>query len=257
MNEPTIPVFASHYSIGRSILTLDDSDEIRDNYPVSICALVKKFGLKEVFLAETSMSGFIQAFSNIEKAGALLRFGYKVVVCNDVHQKDDGSFLGENKVIVWARNTKGYHDLTRLYSHSSTEGFYYENRTDWQNLQKYWTENLALGVPFYDSFLFKNALTFANIVPNFGHIKPTFFLESKGLPFDHIIENKVTNYAQNNNLPTQRVDSIFYYKKKDFLAYLTARAINKRASINAPNLEHMSVDTFSFESWTERQGISC
>ena len=51
----------------------------------------------------------------------------------------------------------------------------------------------------------------------------------------------------------QKTQSVFYYEREDFLAYLTFRCINKRTNLNKPNLEHMSSDTFCFESYLNAQ----
>ena len=58
-----LPLFKSHYSLGRSILSLSPPDE-EGHRPNSIFDLVKEAGLKEFFLVDDSMSGFLQAYVN-------------------------------------------------------------------------------------------------------------------------------------------------------------------------------------------------
>ena len=64
-----IPLFKSHYSIGKSILTLEKSAEITDSSPISIFSIAKKHDLKEITLVEDSISGFIQAYSYAKEMG--------------------------------------------------------------------------------------------------------------------------------------------------------------------------------------------
>ena len=43
-----IPLFKSHYSLGRSILTLEDKNDA-DDYPESIIQIAKENKLKEIY----------------------------------------------------------------------------------------------------------------------------------------------------------------------------------------------------------------
>ena len=57
-----IPLFKSHFSIGRSILTLDKPSDNRDpDSPDSIFEIALDHGLKEVVLVEDTFMGFLQA----------------------------------------------------------------------------------------------------------------------------------------------------------------------------------------------------
>jgi len=72
------------------------------------------------------------------------------------------------------------------------------------------------------------------------------------MPFDNLLKNKLTEYCNKISAQMLNVKSIFYKTKKDFKAYLTFRCINNRSSLNKPELEHMTSDTFCFESWQEK-----
>ena len=64
-----VPLFKSHYSLGRSILTLEKVGETPDNYPDSILDIAKENELKKIFLVDVNMSGFLQGYSNAKEAG--------------------------------------------------------------------------------------------------------------------------------------------------------------------------------------------
>ena len=84
-----IPLFKSHYSLGRSILTLEaDSSE---GGPDSIPKIAKEEGLKEVFLVDDSMGGFLQAYTNLKEIGVKLNFGVRITVCQDLNTKNEDS----------------------------------------------------------------------------------------------------------------------------------------------------------------------
>ena len=81
----------------------------------------------------------------------------------------------------------------------------------------------------------------------------TFFIENNDLPFDSLIRKKVENYILENNLDFCKAKSIYYNKRKDFKTYLTFRCINNRSTLDRPELEHMSSNEFSFESFLENK----
>ena len=83
-----IPIFKSHYSIGRSILTLEKPEDGVKDGPDSIIDLCKKNDIKNLYLVEDSMGGFLQGYINSSAAGLNFRFGLRLTVCDDMLQKD-------------------------------------------------------------------------------------------------------------------------------------------------------------------------
>ena len=250
-----IPLFKSQYSLGRSILTLDSPENLIDEGPDSIVDLAVKNELKEVYLVDDAMSGFLEAYKNLTDNNIKLIFGLRLTVCADMLAKNKEEQSKESKYIIFAKNTNGYNRLIKISTKSAREGFYHVPRIDFKNLKQFWSdEDLMLCVPFYDSFLFRNTLENAICVPEFTFTKPTLLLEDNDIPFDYIIRDKVVNYAEENNFDTQEAKSIFYNEMKDFKAYITFRCIGgigTKVTLNKPNLEHMCSDKFCFESWKE------
>jgi hypothetical protein len=99
----------------------------------------------------------------------------------------------------------------------------------------------------------------ANCVPDFSRIKPSFFIEDNGLPFDSIIENHINNLTVGKlSYQKDRVKSIYYKNKKDYAALQTYkilcnRSFGKVASLSSPNLNHFGSNEFCFESYLEQQ----
>jgi DNA polymerase-3 subunit alpha len=243
-----IPLFKSHYSLGRSILTLEDKSEV-DDYPDSIIQIAKENKLKEVFLVEDNMSSFLEAYTNTRNNDIKLNYGLRITITESIEDKSEESRSKNSKIIIFFKNNQGYSLLTRLYSKASKEGFYYEPRLDYKTLSENWTNDLLLCIPFYDSFIYNNTLRNFICVPNFSFTKPIVFIEDNDLPFDIIVKNKMLNFIKENNLEVFAVKSIYYKTKKDFKSYLTFRCINNRTTLNKPEIEHMSSDSFSFEEW--------
>ena len=242
-----IPLFKSHYSLGRSILTLEDKSE-RDEYPDSIIQIAKQNKLKEIFLVEDNMSSFLEAYSNCRKNKIKLNYGLRISVTESMSDKSEESKTKSSKIILFFKNKKGYQQLTKLYSIAAKEGFYYEPRLDYETISKNWTDDLILCIPFYDSFIFNNTLRNSLCIPQFDFTKPIFFIEDNDLPFDSLVKQKTLSFAEKNGLKTYKAQSIFYNLREDFKAYLTFRCINNRSILSKPNLDHMSSNEFCFES---------
>ena len=131
----SIPLFKSHYSIGRSILTLEDTEEKRENYPSSIVEIAKRNKMKSVFLVEDTMNGFLEAYKNLSEAGIKLVFGYRVSVCDDSTDKSKESIDTESKFVILARNDEGYKKLIKISSYAACDGFYYQPIVDFSVLE--------------------------------------------------------------------------------------------------------------------------
>ena len=245
-----LPIFRSHYSIGSSILTLDPpEEEIKDNAPVSIFSIAKKHDIKDIFLCEKSMSGFVEAYKNSEKYEFNLHYGVELMCCRDITDKSEESFKSEHKIQVWLKSTESYSQFCKLITFANTDGFYYIPRIDEKNLEQLLDSNINVTVPFYDCFVSKNLLTFGECQFNYEKFNPTFFLENNGLPFDHIIAKGIQPFI--HKFETIKAKTILYYKKQQIAAFLALKCKCNRSTFDKPNFDHFSSDEFSFESYLE------
>ena len=247
-----LPLFKSHYSIGKSILRLDLKSFEKEN-PNNIFFIAKKHNLKNITLVEDSMTGFLESFHNSQKLGFHLIFGLRLNICQDnkIESTQDPS-----KIIIFSKNAEGCKDLSNLYSKYNCE---FSQCLDLESLSKLWTSNLYLCIPFYDSFLYYNYFYFNSLILDFKKYKPIFFIEKNNLPFDSLLESVVLNFCKKNELDYLLTKSIFYNSRNDFKAYQTYKCICGRsfssfnATIENPRLDHCASDDFSFESYLEHE----
>ncbi len=259
----TIPLFKSHYSIGKSILTLNapkSSDEV--NSSDSIFDIASAAGLSGITLVEDTFMGFLQAKKVSESLGIDFIFGIRLDVCHSVgSQEEEDLNKCSHKLIVFARTSLGCKILNQIYTECKTK---HSGWIDLSVLKTYWSEkDLLLGVPFYDSFLFKNLTTFNTCIPNFDFTSPTFFVEDNGLPFDSLVTAAVIDYCSSSDFEVQKAQSIYYKRKCDFSAYLTYKLIcgrnsfsGRSLSLEKPNFDHMGSDEFSWESYLQKNEVS-
>lgn len=247
-----IPIFQTNYSIGKGILTLDDPKEIDDG-PTSVFSIAKKHDLKDLWVADYNFAGFPTFYKGCLKEGIKPRFGIKFYVCQNCSDKSDESLRSESKVVVWMLNSAAYQDLCKLYSVSYEEqNFYYQNRLDWPTLKALWTPNLGLSIDAYDGFLAQNLLRNGCCVPDLSFCDPEFLLCETELPFDSLIKEKTVSFCAENNYKTVETAPIYYYQDADAETFQTFRAIQNKATLQKPNLDHFSSNKFSFEEFLRK-----
>lgn len=243
------PIFKSCYSIGKSILTLDDGSS--DGGPDSIIEICKENGLKTLVLVEDSMTGFMKAVNLCKKAKINLVFGLRLNCCNEINNETAKS---DHKIIIFAKNDSGCKLLNEIVSYSQIEG---NDKVDFKYLNSVWDDNcLQMAIPFYDSFIFNNNMHLSNCLPDLSVIKPIFFLEDNGLPFDGLMRDIVKAFC-GDKYETMETKSIYYKNKEDFEALQTykilcTRSFGKQACLSRPNLDHFGSNEFCFESFLEK-----
>lgn len=221
MSEVT-PVFSTHYGL-RSILTLEEKGKSKPNGPDSIIDIAAEQEFSSVYIADSTMSGIIEAYKNLKAINVNLNFGLKLDICPDLEEKTPESLAKTSRIIVWlSGGEQGYYDLIKIHNLANTTGFYKEaaekysrGRIDYKNLKRLWTKNLTLAIPFYDSYIFKNLLERGQCIPEFGDIQPTVFIENQDLPFDHLIQNAIET-AADKNWERVKTKSIYYKNREDF-----------------------------------------
>jgi hypothetical protein len=96
----------------------------------------------------------------------------------------------------------------------------------------------------------------AKCIPDFKFTKPTLFIEDSDLPFDEILMEKVSAFAQRAELRMEQVKSIYYKNREDFEAWQTYkclcnRSFGKQQSLSNPNLNHCGSDSFCWQAFQE------
>ncbi len=244
-----LPLFTSAYSF-RSILTLDKPDEVTEGGPDSIIKICKDEGIKQLFLVEDNMVGFLEAKKNAGK-DIQFSFGLRITVCANMADKTDDSKKTESKYVIFAKNANGYFRLVEIFTKANLEGYFEGPRIDFAALKTLWSDDLILVVPFYDSFVHRNTCTLATCVPDFSFTKPVFFIENNGLYFDNMIQESIDEFDPEKKFDRQAVKTIYYKDRKDFVAWQTYKCIKNESTLRKPNLEQCMSDAFCVESWKE------
>lgn len=253
-----LPLFKSHYSVGKSILTLSHPDSTIKGGPSSIFSVASKAQLDKVILVEDSLVGFLEAKKVADSLDLQLVFGLRMDICDDITKKPlKTSTNGEHKLIIFALDGVGCGLLNKIYSVAQTKGY---GRVDTETLQRFYDpSHLKIAVPFYDSFLFHNSFSYQEpCLLDHSFFKPTFFIEENHLPFDLVLTHIVKEYC-GKTYPIEKVKTIYYENREDFEAYQTYKCIcgrgfsTKAKTLDMPNLDHCGSPEFCFESYLDHE----
>ncbi|MDB4348295.1 hypothetical protein OAA62_00105 [bacterium] len=246
-----IPLFKSHYSIGKSILTLNHPSQDYEGGSDSIFSLLLKNDVKDLVLVEDSLTGFLEARKTSFELEINLIFGLRICIQSFENQSDYNS---KHKVIVFAKNDKGCKLINKIYSDTYSK---HDGVANYNILKQHWDEDsLLLAVPFYDSFLYCNGFSFSNCIPDFSFCNPVFLLENNGLPTDLPLSSIVLEYCESKNYNTLKTKSIFYKNRSDLESYQTYKCIcnrsfGKNQSLSNPGFDGLGSREFCFESYLE------
>lgn len=248
-----LPVFKTHCSFGKSILTESmPPKELKEgevNYKEggkkSILQIARENNLKEMVVIEDSMVGFYDLHANAKAEGVKLMFG-------TTFKMGDPENKNSAKVVLLGHNDEGHDYLMKKFSDCNI------NDGGYLNIKDVDCEHVEIVIPFYDSFIDYNMLHEDPIVPEMGNNKPIFLLEDKELPFDGILRNRTKEYCEANGFETLEAHTILYEKNEDAKALQVYkmscfRTFNgKKASIGNPNLKFFGSDKFSWEEYARR-----
>ena len=253
-NKDIIPLFYDQSSF-KSILTYWKEKDSHADGPSSIVSICKENNIKRCVGVSKNFSTFIDAWKNLNGVGTELIWGIEFIMCDDASVRTDESRLNEHKIIIFMRGKEGYEDLLKIYTacHTNPENKYYIQRFDYKQLKKLWTNNLMMALPFFDSFIAKNLLSFGStIVPDLSFVKPVIFREvGSGLPFEHLIHAALDKYNKDKNLEEFQTKTIYYKNREDFRAYSVYRAIMNKELHTKPNIDHFGSREFCFENYKE------
>lgn len=190
-----------------------------------------------------------------------LVFGLKMTVVPDMNDKSPASETNESSVIVFMKDaalptgiSPSYLDLIKINNLAWTKGKHKVGRIDWKTLKEMWTPNLVLALPFFSSFIARNLLTFATIVPDLSTIPWVFKEVESQIPFAPLIEQAIDQFAASSEVRVQEVKTVYYRDSAAFKDYTIFRASRTRSkgksgTFSAPGVDNLSSDQFSFEAW--------
>ncbi len=252
-----VPLFSSAVSLkDGGLFTVEKAGVAakagRTHGAVSLCDLAKEHGLKQLHLVDDRFANFFALQKNLKDIGCQLVFGLKMTVADDISDKSEASLKTESKVVIWMNGDGGmdYQTLIDFQTVAAQQGFYYQPRIDWKVLKAGWHKDLILSLPFYSSFLARNALSFASIVPDLP-VEPLLLREvDQRMPADDLLDDALARYSAATGAQIQQVKSVYYRNREDARAFQAWRCLLNRTSHDKPN-DSMVSREFCWEAYQE------
>jgi len=227
-----IPLFKTSHSIGKSLLRIAD-----------IVDIAQKQNLKKVILVEDNFYGFRTATKAFMNAGIPLVYGIKLPVIQSTSDLP-------SKLIFFAKNNKGVVNARNLYSKCQTSTQEVLNISE---ISESSLEDIKIGVPFYDSYIYNNIFHFGLCDLNLGKYDHFYIEEENSHPFDF----QIKSYLERLKVKTQKAKTIYYRNREDFDAFQMYKAVcfrrqGRTPTYSKPNLNDFCSDDFCFESYLEK-----
>jgi hypothetical protein len=227
-----IPLFKSQYSVGKSLLKID-----------KIVELAKESNLEELCVLEDNFYGFRELNQKCLEANIKLVFGIKLPVVLDSFEEKT------SKLAFFAKNNDGIKEIKNLYTKTYTIK---ENILNFSEV-KTSLNNIRVGVPFYDSFIYNNVFHFGMSDIDLDGVDHFYMIEDNLHPFDFQIKRALEKMKVKN---TCLVKTICHENRDDFKAFQMLRAVcgrsqGKTPNFGNPNLNHFCSQEFCWESWKE------
>lgn len=253
-----LPLFTTHFSIGSSILSLEEPNKCSPEGSDSLLQIAQELNLKQICLIESSMISFKKAHEAFSKINIQLIYGVKFSAANNRFGEPTLRETSHHKIIVFAKNDNGCKELTKLYSeaHTKSGGF-----VDYALLKEFFEQgNLQMAFPFYSSFIHKNNFYGKQALPEFDFTTPWIFVGDHGLPFDELLRQKTFAYAEQHGIVPTETHSIYYKNREDIDSFTTYRILTDRKpgkpqTLDNPNLEQHGSDNFCVQSFLEKANI--
>jgi len=228
-----IPLFKSTFSIGRSLLRVEDLVDIAESGEI-----------KKMILVEDNFYGFRvinKAFLNTDVP---MVFGVKLPVVQSSCYLEKPS-----KLIFFPKNNKGVAMARKLYTKCYTSEGECLHLDDLGGGE---LDDMSIGVPFYDSYVFNNIFHFGMCELSLDKYDHFHIEESNDHPFDFQISAALKKLG----VKTEKAKSIYYRDKEDFEAFQMYKAICSRKqgrvpTYSNPRLNDFCSDEFSYESFLE------
>ncbi len=208
-----------HLHVHSEFSLLDGANRIKD-LPVR----AKELGMKAIAITDHGvMYGVIDFYKACKKEGIKPIIGCEVYVAPRSRFDKDGQADKEyNHLILLAKDTTGYKNLSKLVSLGFTEGYYYKPRIDLEILEKYHEGLIALSACLAGSInraiLEGNMEKAENIAKWFkGAFKEDYYLElqNNGIKEQVLVNQKLVEISRKLDIPLVATNDAHYLKKED------------------------------------------
>jgi DNA polymerase-3 subunit alpha len=238
----------SHYSI------LDGGIKIPD-----LILQVKDLGMDAIAL--TDHGNLFGAFEFYEEA---VKNQIKPIIGMEGYFSIEGRKKKSDNyhITLWAKNSKGYHNLMKLSSLAYMEGFYKRPRLDKEIIKKY-KEGIMVGSAcrngIIPAFVFDNKIKEAEELISFfkKEFKEDFYIEIMrvGLESEVEVNEKLIELSRNFEVPIIATNDVHYLKQEDSKSHGILLLLQTKKTVSEENVLKLPTNNFYLKSPEEMEEL--
>lgn len=251
MNEFTHLHVHSHYSLLNALPKIS-----------SLVSTALEYKMKSLALTDDcNLYGAIEFYQKCKKADIKPIIGIDAYVATR-GRKDKEARLDNRRtrLVLLAKNYKGYQNLIKLVTDAHLEGFYYKPRIDRETMAM-WNENLICVSPAFSGEI-SHALKMADkekAHATLDFYKKTYGAENVYLEIVHHpeidgmteLKEKIIAFAKETNTPLVAAHDVYYLKPEDRDARETLVSVSPTGPRRGAGGFDENIDDFSFKSQEE------
>ena len=216
----------------------------------------KNFGMDAIAITDHGvMYGAIDFYKAAVKRGVKPIIGCEVYLAKNSRKDHDDA--KNFHLVLLAENDEGYHNLIKLVSSASLDGFYYKPRVDKELLRKYHGGLIALSACLQGEIA-------QEILNGYGHDRAVelvqeyveifgrenFFLEIQdhGIDKEKIVRDALIKISRETGIGLVATNDIHYIKKSDSTAHELLLCIQTNTTINDEKRLKFDSDEFYLKS---------
>lgn len=252
MNKPFV-----HLHVHTEYSLLDGANRCKD-----LAQATKKMGMNAVAITDHGvMYGCYEFYTKCKEAGVKPIIGCEVYVEPNGHNCRDSKNMYH--LILLAESDEGYHNLCRIMSIASTDGFYYKPRIDHDLLAKYHKGIIAssacLGGEIPNLIMQGDIPGATARAEMYRDIlgKDNFFLEVQhnNIPEQAIVNKGLIDIAKKSNFELIATNDVHYLKREDASWHDVLLCVQTNSLRDDPNRFRFSGNEYYFRSSEEMWNI--
>ena len=243
----------THLHVHTQYSLLDGASKIPD-----LISYAKDLGMDSIAITDHGvMYGVVEFYQEAMKQGVKPIIGCEVYVSPTT--RFDKQERHMHHLILLAENNTGYHNLMKIVSSGSLEGFYYKPRVDKDVLRSYSEGIICLSacvageVPQYilQDNLDGARRTIEEFIDIFGRDNYFLELQNHDLPMEHKVNRALKQLAQEYGLKVVATNDLHYVHREDAEAQDILLCIQTTSTVDDANRMRFPNDQFYVKSYEE------
>jgi DNA polymerase-3 subunit alpha len=239
----------THLHLHTQYSLLDGAIRVDDLFPKCL-----ELGMKSVAMTDHgNLFGALDFYDKAKKHGVKPIFGCETYVAPDRHDKTERR---SHHLILLAKNTAGWKNLSYLNSMGFLEGFYYSPRIDKKLLREHreglFASSACLGGEIAQTITRRGLEAAEEVAREYDDLfgRGNFFLEMmpNGLPEQDEVNQQIIRLSQKTGIPTIATNDCHYLSRQDARAHEILMCVQQKRTVKDEKRLQHTTDAYYLRS---------